>query len=123
MPNKQRKTNSLPSLTDGVEPSTLTPNYPKRARFGTCPLCQREVDLTFHHLIPKKMHRRTFFKKNYSKQTLAEGIDICRKCHTGIHKTYDEMQLAKRFNTLEDLQSDPPLTTHFTWVSKQKVTS
>lgn len=113
----------MASTANTLAEGTLTPNYPKRSRFGVCPLCQREVDLTFHHLIPKKMHRRTFFKKNYSKQQLAEGIDICRKCHTGIHKSYDEMQLAKRFNTIMDLQSDATLATHFAWVAKQKVTT
>jgi hypothetical protein len=101
--------------------STLTPNYPRRDRFGVCPLCHRQVDLTFHHLIPKKMHRRTYFKKNYSKPELAQGIDICRKCHTGLHKTYDEMQLAKQFSTIEAIIADPALSIHFAWVSKQKI--
>lgn len=100
---------------------TVTSKYPRRARVGECPLCLREVDLTFHHLIPKKMHRRTFFKKNYDKQALAQGIDICRKCHTGIHKTYDEMQLAKHFCDLTSLQNDAKLAAHFAWVSKQRV--
>lgn len=67
------------------------------------------------------MHRRTFFKKNYSKQELAQGVDVCLKCHSGIHKTYDEMQLAKHFNTLTLLQNDEKLATHFAWVAKQKV--
>ena len=84
-------------------------------------LCNRQTDLTFHHLIPKKMHRRTYFKKHYSKQELAQGIDICRQCHTGIHKTYSEMELAKHFYSKERLQQDPTLTTHFSWVAKQKV--
>lgn len=98
-----------------------TPNYPRRERVGMCPLCQRKVNLTFHHLIPKKMHRRTFFKKNYSKQALAQGIDICRKCHTGLHKTYSEMELAKSFNSLDALLNDPILALHFAWVAKQKI--
>jgi maltoporin len=76
--------------------------------------------MTFHHLIPKKMHRRTYFRKNYTKLELNQGIDICRKCHTGIHKRYDEMTLAKQFATLENLSSDPDLQQHFAWVAKQK---
>jgi hypothetical protein len=66
------------------------------------------------------MHRRTYFKKNFSKQVLAQGIDICRLCHTGLHKTYDEMALAKLFNTLDAIQADKTLASHFEWVSKQK---
>ncbi len=67
------------------------------------------------------MHRRTYFKKHYTKQELALGIDICRKCHTGIHKTYNEMELAKHYNTVETLKQNDVLANHFAWVSKQKV--
>lgn len=99
----------------------LTRKYPRRSHHGVCPLCQRETDLTFHHLIPKKMHRRNFFKKNFDKQTLASGIDICRNCHTGLHKTYDEMTLAKNFNSIDKIQNDEILQAHFVWVSKQRI--
>ncbi|MBT8449160.1 MAG: hypothetical protein KJO69_05695 [Gammaproteobacteria bacterium] len=76
--------------------------------------------LTFHHLIPRKMHRRTFFRKNYDKRQLAKGIWICRQCHSGLHKLYDEMTLAKQFNTLARLRDDPPIQKHVLWVAKQK---
>jgi len=87
----------------------------------TCPLCRREVALTFHHLIPKKVHGRNFFQKKYSKSELRSGIDICRKCHDGIHDFYDEMALGKNLSTLEAIQSDPALAKHFAWVAKQRV--
>lgn len=85
-----------------------------------CPLCERDVALTFHHLIPKKVHARNFFKKKYSRRDLKKGIDICRLCHNGLHDLYDEMKLGKEFSTLETIQADPALTKHFTWVAKQK---
>ena len=93
----------------------------RRKKYGECALCEREIALTFHHLIPKKMHRRTYFKKHFAKVTLNEGINICRQCHVGIHKSYDEMRLAKTFNTLEKLQSDPVINAHIAWVKKQKI--
>lgn len=99
---------------------TNTAHYPRRSRHGRCVLCLRLVDLTFHHLIPKKMHRRSYFKKHFNKHELAQGIDICRLCHTGLHKTYSEMELAKSFSTLEATQADTTLQNHFAWVSKQK---
>ena len=92
-----------------------------RIKIGICPLCQRKSSLTFHHLIPKKLHRRDFFKKHYSKQQLNEGINICRKCHSGIHSYYDEMTLARKFNTFELIQSDEALARHFAWVGKQRI--
>ena len=89
-------------------------------RQGKCPFCERTLSLTFHHLIPKKVHRRVHFKKRFDKETLNQGIRICRDCHKGIHKRYTEMELAKDLNTPERLREDPDLARHFAWVAKQK---
>ncbi|WP_033407094.1 hypothetical protein [Thiolinea disciformis] len=88
---------------------------------STCPLCKRSTPITFHHLIPRKLHRRTHFRKHYTKDILNQGIDICRACHNGIHKLYDEMHLGKHLNTLETLQADEALAAHFAWVARQKI--
>ena len=93
----------------------------KKLSTGYCPLCQRYARLTFHHLIPKKMHRRTFFRKNFKKIQLHSGIFICRQCHNGVHRFYTEMELAKQFRTLEKLQHDDKLSRYFAWVSKQAI--
>ena len=85
-----------------------------------CALCERETVLTFHHLIPKKAHRRARFRKRYDRSELAAGIRICRLCHRGIHKLYDEIELAERFNTLAMLKSDAALARHISWVSRQQ---
>ena len=85
-----------------------------------CKLCARDAVLSFHHLIPRKMHRRQHFRKKYTKQQLAEGVYICQLCHRGIHKLYDEMTLAKEFNTLDKLLDDADVQKHITWVKKQK---
>ncbi|MFS1701586.1 hypothetical protein [Aestuariibacter sp. GS-14] len=77
--------------------------------------------LTFHHLIPRKMHRRAHFKKHYSKEALASGVMICRQCHNGIHRFYSESELAKQRHTLSLLLSDPALSEYFAWVGRQKV--
>ena len=95
----------------------------RRARIGDCPLCDRDANLTFHHLIPRKMHRRKFFQKNYSRQQLASGIYICRQCHSGIHTLFDEMTLAKQFNSLENLLHDRALRKHCRWVARQRTVS
>jgi hypothetical protein len=67
------------------------------------------------------MHRRSFFKKRYTKEERQVGVMICRQCHSGIHRFYDEMTLAKELNTLILLKEDPQLATFFHWVSKQRV--
>jgi hypothetical protein len=87
---------------------------------GECPLCRRWVALTFHHLIPKKLHRRPRFKRFFSKAELNQGVFVCRLCHNGIHDHYDEMTLATEFPTLTRLQADPHIRRHAEWVAKQK---
>ena len=90
------------------------------AKIGCCPCCSRTVPLTFHHLVPKKVHRRNRYKKLYSKNDLNRGVYLCRRCHKGIHRTFDELTLAEKFNSLEAILSDERLARHFRWVSKRR---
>ncbi len=92
----------------------------KQTSMLPCACCGRLVSLTFHHLIPRKMHRRKGFRKRFSKVELNAGVHICRKCHKGVHATYDEITLATRFDTLDKLLGDEALAAHFRWVSKQR---
>mgnify|MGYP001090447652 CR=1 FL=1 len=91
-----------------------------RAEFRACALCGVPRPLTFHHLIPRKLHRRTNFKKNYSREVLNAGIDICQTCHRGLHKLHDEMALGKHLYTLELLLEDEAVQRHIQWSAKQK---
>lgn len=90
-------------------------------QYGVCPLCRRNCDLTYHHLIPKKLHRRAPFRKRYSKTELGAGVYVCRLCHDGLHALYDELTLAKRFADLRAIAKDPAIRRHVAWVGKQKV--
>ncbi|MEW9797699.1 hypothetical protein [Alteromonas sp. CYL-A6] len=90
-------------------------------RVDICPCCRRKARLTFHHLIPKQMHRRRFFRKTLTRDERNEGIAICRQCHDGIHRFYSPMELAKSLNTLEKLLADEQLAGYFHWVSKQRI--
>ena len=87
---------------------------------GVCPACGRETALTFHHLIPRKVHRRSLFKKHYSRQQLSQGIYVCRPCHDGIHDRFDELTLAKRFADPALLLQESSLQSHFKWVARQR---
>ncbi|MEM9530156.1 MAG: hypothetical protein AAGA23_04510 [Pseudomonadota bacterium] len=87
---------------------------------NACPLCGRETPLTFHHLIPKKLHRRKRFRKRYSREELNRGVRICRLCHNGIHRMFDEMTLGQELNSLELLREQESLIRHARWVSKQR---
>ena len=89
---------------------------------GVCELCGRLQPLTWHHLIPRAVHRRGRYQRRYEKQEMrGRGILICRLCHDGIHDLFpDEKQLAEHFNTKELLLADARLRKHIAWVRKQK---
>ena len=92
-----------------------------KTKSGTCVFCLRDTALTFHHLIPRKVHRRAHFKKHYDRASLNQGVDICQTCHRGIHRRYDEMHLAKSLSSVELILADRELKKFFQWVAKQRV--
>ena len=109
---------------DDLLPEIVLPEIRSRSRqerVGECPCCRRELRLTFHHLIPKKLHRRSRFRKDFSRDELNRGIDVCRQCHDGIHRRYDEMELFRRFREPAELLADPELRKYFDWVGRQRV--
>ena len=87
----------------------------------TCVGCGQSRRLTFHHLIPKKLHRRPHFRRHYSKADLNQGVMMCRPCHVGVHRLFDEMTLAKSMNTAAALLNDLRLQKHFAWVAKLRI--
>lgn len=112
-----KETCSSPGATSAQADTGLDAH--KRA--GRCALCGRNCQLTFHHLIPRKLHRRTHFRKHYSKEQLSQGIYLCRPCHSGVHKLFDEMTLGKQLNSLSALKDDPRVQKHSLWVAKQRI--
>ncbi|RDJ35403.1 MAG: hypothetical protein DWQ19_11345 [Crenarchaeota archaeon] len=86
-----------------------------------CELCEVEEAYNFHHLIPKKVHKRKWFKKTYTKQTMSEGLDVCKGCHKCIHNAVpDESVLGKEFNTKEKLLSHPKIKKYVDWKNRRK---
>jgi len=49
---------------------------------GNCELCKRENELTFHHLIPRTNHKNKWFKKNFTREEMNQGINICNMIAT-----------------------------------------
>lgn len=87
----------------------------------SCKICQRDVELTFHHLIPRTLHTNQWFKKRYTKQYMAKhGIDVCRLCHDKVHSIWDEKTLGREVNTLELILESEEIQNFIPWVQKQK---
>jgi hypothetical protein len=75
-----------------------------------CELCDSEDKLSFHHLVPKKMHGRTYIEKNFPDTDLnSYGTMLCSPCHKMLHRKIDHRTLALDYNTLEKLKEHPGL--------------
>jgi hypothetical protein len=89
---------------------------------GCCKLCQRIMPLTFHHLIPRATHTKMLH--TFDRWTMRQrGIDICRPCHNTVHKTWDEMELAMKYNTLELLLATEQIQQFLKYARSQKTVS
>jgi len=87
----------------------------------TCELCERERTTTFHHLVPKKSHKRSRVTKLHTKEYMnAIGVDLCKSCHKTVHKFFTHMELALEYYTLDLLKGNEKLMKFVIWLKKQK---
>ncbi len=91
--------------------------------FNLCQLCRRAVKrgTTLHHLIPRSCHRNKWFKKTFGHDQLVATIDLCRDCHTAVHRLVPrEKELGRHYNTLEKLRQHPEISKFVHWVRRQR---
>ena len=107
---------------DASTEPTLASSTRRERRAGACELCGRRVKLTFHHLIPCRVHRRSRFVRRHGKQEMqTRGLFLCSLCHNGIHDLIpDEKTLAESYNTRELLLAHEGIARHVAWAAKQK---
>ncbi|UKN02302.1 hypothetical protein K6119_02055 [Paracrocinitomix mangrovi] len=85
-----------------------------------CSLCEREKELSFHHLIPKKMHKKKQVIKAFSDIDFDHyGIWVCTDCHKEVHRLFDHEVLAYHLNTLKKLKENEEMQKFVKWVSRQ----
>jgi hypothetical protein len=61
------------------------------------------VSVNQHHLVPRSRKGR-------------ETIALHRICHSAIRAAISEKELARRYNTIEQLRAHPQLSRFITWV-------
>eukprot|EP00053_Salpingoeca_punica_P011346 m.101229 g.101229 ORF g.101229 m.101229 type:complete len:286 (+) comp15650_c0_seq1:52-909(+) len=72
---------------------------------GACEMCDRQLRLTRHHLIPRTMHAK-YAKLGHTKQHLSTTVSICRACHNVVHRLHPEDELAAAYHTLDLILAD-----------------
>jgi hypothetical protein len=82
-----------------------------------CRICERTLKLTRHHLIPQQLHAK-YMKKGMEKDHLNKTVDICRLCHSTVHRLFTNSELASTYNTLESLLSEQRVIKYAKWASK-----
>jgi len=93
------------------------PNQP------ACELCRRAgLDLTRHHLIPRKQHRRRSCRERFDREERQTRIAmLCRPCHSTVHATLSEKELEAVFNTIDALAQHPEIMKFVAWVRRQSI--
>lgn len=83
-----------------------------------CELCERPVArLTRHHLIPKRLHRKKRFQKQFNREDMiTRTLWVCRPCHNAIHRAASEHELGERYNTRETLLELDELARFVEWL-------
>lgn len=86
----------------------------------TCELCGRQgLATTKHHLIPRKVHKNKWFRKNFTREEMNHTIDLCRPCHRQIHLFFSHKELARRYNSLEALMEEERVQRYIHWIQKR----
>lgn len=87
----------------------------------SCELCQREKPLQFHHLIPKRLHKKRFYRLKYDKEFLAhQGIWLCPECHRQLHLLFTHEELGRRYHTLEAILDSEKVQKFLRYIRKKK---
>mmetsp|Transcript_18619 Transcript_18619/g.22811 ORF Transcript_18619/g.22811 Transcript_18619/m.22811 type:complete len:272 (-) Transcript_18619:33-848(-) len=139
------------------EESTQSDDEEISIQEGECELCERDVKVTRHHLIPRSTWPRIkprfvqaspYFMSGdmemveniLSIGTIPSTIsahhlssrsqiklflgsytcDLCKLCHSTVHRRYDNMTLAESKNSLEKLLEDEHIVKFAKWANKQK---
>lgn len=76
-----------------------------------CELCGREVQqVSRHHLVPREEGGR-----------YGATADLCQPCHSTLHLTFNNRELAVVYNSIPALQKAEPLQKYLKWVKTKRL--
>jgi len=108
-----------------------------------CPICTRRIKLTSHHLVPREVHNQLVRRGNLPEnieslyqQFLQNGgkkaskcsrkawlklhtVNICKGCHSHLHRLESNKNLALKFNTLHLVREHPGMLRWASYASKK----
>jgi hypothetical protein len=96
----------------------LVDQYAQELEDDCCVVCERKVRLTRHHVFPREEHK-SLSKKGYDNVSLQLTIQVCRMCHSTIHRLFTNSQLASDYYSVDLLLSDERFVRYAKWASIQ----
>jgi hypothetical protein len=109
------------TIEDFVSEECAPPPPWKSTRTSQCEICEREIPLTYHHLIPRSTHAKVLKQKWHSETMINSVAWLCRLvlnfcsarqmaqrsvyqfryCHSTVHHVATNEELARSFYTVE----------------------
>ncbi|KAJ6532909.1 hypothetical protein DFH09DRAFT_1181853 [Mycena vulgaris] len=89
-------------------------------RAKECEICEREIPLTYHHLIPRATHAKVLKKKWHPASMLNSVAWLCRPCHTVVHQIATNEELARSYHTVDLLLQRDDIRRWGKYTSKQR---
>ena|ERR1700722_14795885 len=80
------------TIEDYIHEACAPPPVWSTTRTQECEICEREVRLTYHHLIPRSTHSKVLKKKWHSKAMLNSVAWLCRSVNVELHN-HNNIQL------------------------------
>ncbi|KAH9850500.1 hypothetical protein C2E23DRAFT_314275 [Lenzites betulinus] len=108
------------TLRDYVAEACAPPPVWSKTRTTECEICEREVPLTYHHLIPREVHNKVLKKKWHPEAMLNSVAWLCRPCHTAVHGVASNEVLAKEYYTTELLLAREDIQKWRKYAAKQR---
>ncbi|KAH8103401.1 hypothetical protein BXZ70DRAFT_728133 [Cristinia sonorae] len=107
-------------LEDYIAEACAPPPVWSRTRTTECEICEREVPLTYHHLIPREVHAKVLKKKWHPESMLNSVAWLCRPCHSAVHHVASNEDLAKSLYTVELLLEREDIQRWRRYAAKQR---
>lgn len=108
------------ATTNIVDESAPPPSGWKSTRTEECEICNRVVPLTYHHLIPRSTHQKVLKRKWHPESRLNAVAWLCRPCHSAVHKSASNEDLAREYYTVELLMQTESIQRWAAYASRQR---
>ncbi|EIN04159.1 hypothetical protein PUNSTDRAFT_116630 [Punctularia strigosozonata HHB-11173 SS5] len=89
-------------------------------RTTACEICERDVPLTYHHLIPRSTHVKVIKKKWHPESMLNSVAWLCRPCHSAVHHVAPNETLAREYHTVDLLLQREDIQKWRNYAAKQR---